>query len=473
MRTLAIVFGLSAALFGGVGTAADSTDGVPRRPNVVVFLADDLGTLDARCFGSPDLVTPTIDRLARDGVRLTQCYAHTVCCPGRAMVMTGRYPQRCDLNSWAQGETTDQPKGRNLKLSEWTLAEAMRDAGYATAIFGKWHLGAARTHGPTRQGFDEFFGIRGGFIDNYVHFSLHGRGRHDLFERDEEIFRRGDYFMEMVTDRAEAFIDANHDQPFFLYFPLNLPHYPEQSIAKFEHAFESLAEPRRSYAKIVATTDHFIGRVMSKLDQHGLADQTIVAFGSDNGHSNEDYQISVDDHLSGLPRGLNYGANAGGGNTGTFRGAKGSFLEGGLRVPAIVSYPPKLPRGEVRDQLTTLMDFMPTILELTGVEAAGPTMDGQSLVPICVDNAETTYDEMHWQWQNGWAVRRGPWKLIVGGTLGLSGSGKDRLSNDFPDPFLGRLDTERPESENFVDEQPGVVKELTQAHRRWLEDVAL
>ena len=473
MRSFAVVVGCWVMAGWQTGWAADSSGEDSRRPNVVVFLADDLGMLDARCFGSDDLRTPTIDRLARDGVRLTQCYAHTVCCPGRAMVMTGRYPQRCDLNSWAQGDTTDQPKGRNLKLSERTLAEAMRDAGYATAIFGKWHLGAARTHGPTRQGFDEFFGIRGGFIDNYVHFSLHGRGRHDLFQRDEEIFRRGDYFMDMVTERAEAFIDANKDRPFFLYFPLNLPHYPEQSIAKFEHEFEALSEPRRSYAKIVATTDHFMGRVMAKLDQHGLSDQTIVAFGSDNGHSNEDYQISVDDHLSGLPRGLNYGANAGGGNTGSFRGAKGSFLEGGLRVPAIVSYPPRLPGGEVRDQLATLMDFMPTILDLANIPNDGPKMDGHSLVPICVDDAATNYHEVHWQWQNDWAVRRGPWKLIVGGTLGLNGSGKNRISNDFPELFLGRTDTADPESENFAEQKPGLVRELTESHRLWLDDVGM
>ena len=135
------------------------------RPNVLVFYTDDQGTLDAHCYGAEDLKTPNMDRLAREGVRFTQAYAHTVCCPSRAALITGRHPQRSNVNSWTQGRIHG-PKGRNLALEETTLAEALKGAGYATGLFGKWHMGAHRDFGPTRQGFDAFFGHRSGFIDN-------------------------------------------------------------------------------------------------------------------------------------------------------------------------------------------------------------------------------------------------------------------------------------------------------------------
>lgn len=139
------------------------------RPNVVILLTDDQGTLDANCYGSSDLITPGIDKLAATGVRFTQAYAHTVCCPARAALMTGRHPQRGGVNNWMQGDMKGS-KGLNMALSEVTLAEALRDAGYQTALFGKWHLGAHTDHGPEKQGFGEFFGMRDGFIDNYNHF---------------------------------------------------------------------------------------------------------------------------------------------------------------------------------------------------------------------------------------------------------------------------------------------------------------
>ena len=134
-------------------------------PNVVIFFTDDQGTLDAHCYGSKDLHTPNIDRLASQGVRFTQAYAHSVCCPARAMLLTGRYPQRGGINAWTQGNM-NKARGAHPSLSEYTLAEMLKDQGYQTALFGKWQLGAGKEHGPTRQGFDTFWGHRGGFIDN-------------------------------------------------------------------------------------------------------------------------------------------------------------------------------------------------------------------------------------------------------------------------------------------------------------------
>ena len=443
------------------------------RPSVLLILTDDHGALDAGCYGSHDLKTPNIDRIASEGVMFTNAYAHTVCCPARAMLMTGRHPQRSDINSWAQSGNAPTRQGRNLLLSETTIAEAFKQAGYRTAVFGKWHLGGAQTHGPTRQGFDESFGIRGGFIDNYNHFSLHGAGNHDLYENTTEVWRAGEYFMNMVTDRSIAFIEANRDQPFLLYYPMNLPHYPEQPLATYANDFEKLEPARRSYAKIVATTDHYIGRMLDTLDRLDIADNTIVVIAGDNGYSAEDYQITVDNHASGHPKGFNYGPNAGGGNAGKWRGAKGSFFEGGLRVPMLVRYPDKIPAHQVREQTITLMDWFPTLAGFADIDTAAIKFDGQDLRTVLTDNTSTDhYQTMHWQWQNSWAVRQGDWKFIKNGSLGLSGTGENAIDNSLPKSFLANLADTQPEQVNHASSEPDLVKKLTALHEAWSPQVA-
>lgn len=450
----------------GVSPAVGVEERPQKKPNVVIFYTDDHGTLDANCFGSTDLVTPNIDALAKRGIRFTQAYAHTVCCPSRAALMTGRHPQRGNVNSWTQGRTWDAKKGRNLATAETTLAETLSSHGYATALFGKWHLGAHPDHGPLKQGFDEFVGFRSGFIDNFHHFGGHGVGAHDLFNGTREIFHRGVYFPDLICDRALGFIERNQHQPFFLHFPFNLPHYPEQAIGQYANAYQDMPEPRKSYAKVVSTCDHYLGRILTALDRFGLTKNTIVLFTADNGHSEEDYQVSVDGHLSGMPRGQNYGANSGGGNTGKWIGAKGSFLEGGIRVPAVLSYPAKLPKAQVRDQAVTIMDWFPTILELCGVQPPGDVqLDGHSVVPFIADNTqESQHQQLHWQWQKGWAVRRGPWKLIVNGSRGL---GREKLEK----VTLTNLNDEAPEVKNHAAERPEIVNELKQIHDQWAVDV--
>ncbi len=436
-----------------------------RKPNVVVIFTDDQGTLDASCFGSTDLYTPAIDSLAESGVRFTQAYSHTVCCPARAMLMTGRQLQRSNVNDWMPGPMRG-PKGRNMLTSEITLAEALQGAGYRTALYGKWHLGAHPDHGPSKQGFDEFFGIRDGFIDNFLHFQLHRHGYHDLYEGTREVFHRGDFFPDLMTDRALAFIDRNQDHPFFLYFPLNIPHYPEQSIELFRARYEGMVEPRRSYAAIVSTTDNYIGRILTQLDAVGLRENTIVVYMSDNGHSDEDYQITVDGHTSGYRLGHNYGANGGGGNTGKWIGAKGSFLEGGIRVPAILSYPAKVPKNVVRGQAITAMDWYPTILELAGVSRPKDLeLDGPSVMPLIRDaDAETQYGVMHWQWQDHWMVRDGDWKLLVNAKPGPDSPPLDEV-------HLGSLADDLPELRNHAAEQPQIVQRLTELHEEWVARV--
>lgn len=443
-----------APLFVSVAKAEEET----HRPNVVILFTDDQGMLDAGCYGSDDLYTPTIDRLAADGVRFTQAYSHTVCCPARALLMTGRHPQRSGVNFWTQGRMEQQTRTINMALSEITIAEALRNVGYKTALAGKWHLGAHRDYGPTCQGFDEFFGLRGGFIHNYNHFFLHGSGYHDLYEGTTEVFRRGEYFPDMMTERAVKFIETNKDRPFFLYASFNLPHYPEQPDAKFDERYADLEMPRRSYAKVVSTVDDRMGIILATLDRLKLTDDTIIVYMSDNGYSAEDYQIRVDNHNSGMAKGENYGANGGGGNTGRYLGHKATFLEGGIRVPAIISYPARLPKGIVRDQAITGADWMPTILDLCDIPLPPVKLDGKSLIPIIASADEPTHHKvMNWQWNKNWAVREGAWKLIV--------TGKNYR--------LGNLEDAEPEEKNYAEEKPEIVERLKKLHEEWAVDVGL
>ena len=278
------------------------------RPNVVILFTDDQGTLDAHCYGSTDLETPHIDKLAATGVRFTQAYAHTVCCPARAALLTGRHPQRGGVHFWTQGDMGGED-GINMALEEVTLAEALKPAGYRTGLFGKWHLGAHRDFGPKKQGFDEFFGIRDGFIDNYNHYFLHRedprgnklpflavrrkpsgaakpeglrptasfnpviyfraapKGFHDLYEGTEAVHADGEYFSELMVRRSLQFIEQNQDRPFFLYVAFNIPHYPEQALRQCESLYENMPDPgRKSYAAMIRVDPNRKARVGGCLD---------------------------------------------------------------------------------------------------------------------------------------------------------------------------------------------------------------
>jgi arylsulfatase A-like enzyme len=456
----------------GGAAAGRPLDRAQGRPNVILIYTDDQGTLDAGCYGSTDLHTPAMDSLARRGVRFTQAYAHTVCCPSRAPLLTGRHPQRGGVNAWTPCHPDRSHPfggGPNMALSEVTLAEVLRQAGYRTALFGKWHLGATPGYGPNEQGFDEFFGHLGGFIDNYTHEFLHvRRGKskpfHDLYRDRKEVFENGKYFPDLVVREAHRFLDANKARPFFMYVAFNVPHYPEQADERFTRMYAKLPMPRRSYAAMVSTTDDRIGQVLRKVDALGLRNNTLIVWMSDNGHSTENARS---------PEGRNYGANGGGGNTGRWRGAKGSFLEGGIRVPAVISFPGRIGQGQVRDQAVINADFFPTILSACGLALPKYKIDGRSLWPIIKSaEAPSPHKVMHWQWQRTWAVREGDWKLIANGrdTTGQH-SPHPKRKGRFPKVFLGNLADKQPELADHAAERADVVKRLTQLHNQWLKDV--
>ena len=418
--------------------------------NVVLIFADDLGTLDLNCYGSKDLHTPHLDALAARGVRFTQFYAAApVCSPSRAALLTGRYPQRAGVPRNVGLHATGLPS------AQVTIAELLKPVGYRTALVGKWHLGHVERYGPLDQGFDMFFGHKFGCIDNYPHFFYwSGPDVHDLWRGKEEHWEQGVYFGDLVVGEACRFIREKQHEPFFLFIPLNIPHYPLQGQEKFRRLYETLPEPRASYAALVSTMDEKVGEVLDMLDAHSLREKTLVIFMSDHGHSTEESSLF------------------GGGNAGTYRGAKFSLFEGGIRVPAIVSLPGRFPQGEERGQLANAIDWLPTIAEVCGVEVDGASIDGKSLVGV-IESADSPspHGVMHWQTSGPneaqWAVREGDWKLVF--------NARDTQGQTVPERetvFLSNLAGDARERVNLADLHPDIVKRLTRLHFAWVEQLS-
>lgn len=427
-----------------------SLHGAERGPNVVLIVSDDQGWGDAGCYGSKDLHTPNIDSLAGSGVRFTQFYAAApVCSPSRAAILTGRYPQRYGLIGNAASQ---RGKEGGLPANEATMAEMFKAAGYATGHFGKWHLGYTPDQMPNAQGFDYSFGHMGGCIDNYSHFFYwSGPNVHDLYRDGKEVHHDGEFFPDLLVREASAFMEQNKSRSFFLYFAINLPHYPYQGDQKWLKQYRDLPYPRNLYAAFVSTMDERVGALMKKVRDLRLRERTIVIFQSDNGHSVEDR------------------AHFGGGSAGPFRGAKFSLFEGGIRVPAIISWPGNLPENAVRDQMAFGCDWLPTLVELCGIKAPSAKVDGKSLVEVIRGNARSLpHGMLHWETGTArnpsWAVREGPWKLL-GNPLDNAGA---KLASKEKDLFLANLEQDPDESMNLAPQFPELVERLRKAHEQWL-----
>ncbi|HVX15145.1 MAG TPA: sulfatase-like hydrolase/transferase [Pirellulales bacterium] len=418
------------------------------RPNVILIMADDLGSVDLGCYGSSDLHTPHADALAARGLRFTQFYsAAPVCSPSRAGTLTGRWPVRAGVPQNCASQKGGQGA---LPPREVTLAEMFRAAGYATAHIGKWHVGYSPDTSPRAQGFGHSFGHMGGCIDNYSHFFYwSGPNVHDLWRNDAEVFYGGRYFPDLMVDEAGRFMDENRDRPFFIYYAINTPHYPYQGEAKWLQRFRDLPYPRNLYAAFVASQDERLGQLFDKVEALGLRERTIVVFQSDNGHSTEER------------------AHFGGGSAGRYRGAKFSLFEGGIRLPCIISWPGTLAGGETRDQVAHACDLLPTLAELTGVPIPEVPLDGRSLAQVLRDPAAATPHAgraLHWQVGEGanadWAVREGDWKLI--------GRTRDTTRGDNQAQrvslFLANVADDPGETTNLADKHADVVGRLQRLH---------
>jgi arylsulfatase A-like enzyme len=372
-------------LFAGAGSVCAQT---ARKPNVIFILVDDMGYADLSSFGSKDIRTPNIDRLANEGVKLTQSYSNApVCTPTRAAFITGRYQQRVGLE-WAIGPGLKEP---GLPVEETSVARMLKDKGYATALMGKWHLGYKPEFSPIAHGFDEFFGILSGNVDHYSH--KENNGEHDLREQEKETFVEG-YLTDHIARRSVEFIKGQKDKPFFLYLAFNAVHWPFQrpnrpdTVRTRETWFDGA---RSDYIEMMQSVDAAVGQVLKTLDQQGVARDTLVIFTSDNGG----------ERLSDM---------------GPYFNTKGTLWEGGIHVPGLARWPAALPKGKVSPQVAITMDWTATILAAAGVQPERP-LDGINLLPILQGKQPVQDRTLCWRIDRAGfrqqAIRSGKWKLVT------------------------------------------------------------
>ncbi len=419
-----------------------------QRPNVILIYSDDQGAIDLNCYGSKDLETPHIDKLARSGVMFTQFYASPVCSPSRASLLTGMTPQRAGMpgNASATNLNGGMPNNR------YTMAEMFKDAGYKTAHIGKWHLGYTPEMSPNAQGFDYSFGHIAGCIDNYSHFFYwNGPNKHDLFRNGVEVYYPGQYFPDLMVQEASTYMAQAKKDPFFMYFAINMPHYPYQGDSKWLEYYNAkgVPYPRNLYAAFMSTLDDKIGQLLDKVSELGLMENTIILFQSDNGYSTEER------------------AHFGGGNAGIYRGAKACLFEGGIRVPSMISWPGQIPANQVRDQFAVNTDWMPTLAQLCNVPLDDNKLDGKSLVPVIKNQTASSPHEEGYCWAFGkdmWAARKGKWKLLGNPD---DKSNKGELTKDDA-LFLVDLESDPGEMKNIAKLYPEKVEELNKQYQQWL-----
>jgi N-acetylgalactosamine-6-sulfatase len=422
-----------------------------RRPNIVLIMADDLGYGDVGCYGCSDIRTPAIDGLATDGVRFTTFYSNAPeCTPTRTALLTGRYQHRvggleCALGIGNVGRYDDAIRLRRtndmgLPVEETSIARMLKDAGYATAISGKWHLGYEPKFFPLKHGFDSWFGPVGGAVDYFHHIEYTGEPA--LYENDSPVKREG-YLTDLITDEAVGFIRQRQKKPFFLYVAYTAPHTPYQGpddkkpepVAQDDYSKGS----RETYAAMVERMDQGIGRILKTLDDAGLTDNTLVVFMSDNG------------------------ANRTGDNS-PFSGYKGNLFEGGIRVPCIVKWPGILPRGVVSDQACMTMDFSRSIVRAAGTEPpAGRAFDGMDILQAVSGNRAVQKRTLFWRARRAERTR----KAVRDGSLKYI-----RLQDrDDVKEYLFDLQLDPAEKNNLFNDQPENVLRLKKLLQNWERQV--
>jgi len=424
-----------------------------RQPNVVIFYADDMGIGDVGCYGCKDIQTPNIDAIARAGVRFTNFYtASPLCAPSRAALLTGRHPIRAGVPT----NVGSIPGDPGMPTEEVTIAELAKQKGYTTSITGKWHLGFSYETQPNSQGFDYFFGHHAGCIDYYSHmFYWRTPHHHDLYRNRQEIHEEGQYMTDLITREVTQFIDKNHSKPFFVYIPYNAPHYPMQAPERYRKMYQHLPRIRADYAALVAGLDESIGKVMERLRHHNLIKDTLVFFISDNGATVEAR------------------ANGGGGSNAPYREHKFSLYEGGIHMPAIISWPGRIPENEVRHQLAIVMDVFPTIAEVIDAKLPeGRTLDGKSWMPLLKNPNAPGHEALFFEWDKQQAVRYGKWKLVCNGLVNLRMAEGPRPRAVGEDAvFLSDIELDPGETSNLRRLQPKMVNKLLKMHQQWRASV--
>jgi len=403
-----------------------------RRPNIVLIVADDLGYGELGVQGLRDVPTPHIDSIARNGVRFTNGYVSCpVCSPTRAGLMTGRYQQRFG-HEFNPGPAERAESNFGLPLTETTIPQRLKPLGYSTGMVGKWHLGYRPELHPLERGFDEFFGFLGG-----AHPYVRG-GRVNEILRGTKAVEEPEYLTEAFAREAVSYIERHQKETFFLYLTFNAVHAPMQAAEKYLARFSSMPDPRRrTYAGMLSALDDGVGRVLGKLRDARLEDDTVIAFVSDNGG----------------PTLVTTSAN------GPLRGLKGQVLEGGIRVPFLLQGKGRLPAGKVYGQPVIALDLHPTLVAAAGgTIPASAKLDGVNLTPYLNGSSRgAPHEALYWRFGEQGAIRKGDWKMV-------------RLEDG--GPHLYNLAADVGESNDLAASKPEKLKDLESDWQAWSRQLA-
>ena len=417
-------------LLGGNTTAKN-----PSKPNFIIIMADDLGYADLGCYGSTKISTPHIDRLAKEGMLFTDFHSNgPVCSPTRAALLTGKYQQRTGITGVV---TAKSHRDVGLTLSEVSFADMLKDAGYVTGMFGKWHVGYPEKYNPVHQGFDEYIGYVSGNVDYHAHIDQEG---YEDWWHQNKLKKEKGYSTDLITNHAVDFIRKHKDEPFLVYIPHEAPHGPFQgrNTPSFRKIGEVVKDQKRSkeetqllLKEMIEVMDEGIGNVMQTLQELDLDENTFVFFCSDNG-------------------GAKYGDNT------PLRAGKASLYEGGQRVAGIARWKGKISAGTTTDQIAMTMDILPTLAEFGGVDIP-EGIDGVSLKGLLLNNTKLINRDLYWQYSNKLPMRRGKWKLVMF-------MGNENLE-------LYNLETDLGEKINLANKYPQKATKMKQSILAWYEEV--
>ncbi len=469
--------------------ASHGADGRPARPNIVFILADDLGYGDLGCYGQAKIRTPNIDRMAAEGLRFTQHYAgNAVCAPSRCVLMTGRHPGHAHVRD----NRGYKPEGQEpLPAGTITLPGLLRSAGYATGGFGKWGLGGPGTSGdPLKQGIDRWFGYNcQGVAHNFYPTYLWDNDRkldlpnpafsaHDNFKPGEDPndpgsyrrFQGSRYSADLIAEQARRFIRGNKDRPFFCYVPTTVPHLalqvPDDSLREYAGQWDDPPykggkgylphfAPRAAYAAMVTRMDREVGRIMDLVEELGLDERTIFVFSSDNGP------------LNGVHQGLAGTDAAFFNSSGGLRNGKGTLYEGGIRVPGIVRWKGTIKPATVSDRVTGFEDWLPTLLELAGLQAKTPAgIDGISFAPTLRGEKQPERPFLYREFPaygGQQSIRVGDWKAV---RQNLLRNRKSTAKGLKPTLELYNIAADPREEHDVAAANPDVVARLTRLMKR-------
>ncbi|MCP4260922.1 MAG: sulfatase-like hydrolase/transferase [Planctomycetes bacterium] len=428
--------GAAAVVIPNYGCSVNRISNVTvERPNIVLIMADDLGYGDIGCYGSKKIRTPHIDALAKGGLKFTDYHSNCpVCSPTRAALLTGRYQQRCGIEGVV---TAARHRHTGMALEEVTFAEVLKSRGYATGIFGKWHVGYDVEFNPARQGFDEFIGYVSGNVDYHSHIDQ--AGFDDWWKNLQKVPEEG-YCTDLITKHGVDFIERHKDEPFCLYLPHEAPHYPYQGRKDPPERLSGGRKGKktkgqeiaRAYKEMVEVMDEGIGRIVETIRRLDLERKTFIFFCSDNGATKN-------------------------GSNGVLAGYKGSLWEGGHRVPAVAYWPGRIKAGTTTDQTVIGMDLFATMMSIAGVKPpADPKLDGFDLLPMLTKGARLPKRMLFWRYRKEKAARKGPWKLLVQGN-------QSKLYN---------LGEDLGEKENLAKVRPDMVKALEDELAAWEQEVS-